>query len=604
MSSPAIDLLISDHFEGLLDEPGRQRLEAWLAADAANRRRFLRLAMDHAALPRLTAVHAALPVTRRTRRIVSVRRRRWPLPLALAAGLLLALGGWWLLAAPPAADRQPLLVGAGRLPAGAAVAADDAPAVLRWDDGSEVRLAPGTRAEVAEGVALRLLAGRFYASIAVQPAAQPARFRTAEAEITVLGTELAVAAAAGESAAEVAHGRVRVRRMDGAEVTVAGGECVAIVPGLPLRARPLGTPAGTVHAVAPGADWPALQPGDVLDLAAGTHTGAWRLAASGTVLRPILVRGAGPLATVLDATGMRTDGQGGPRAALQLEGRHVVVADLALRGARNRQNAAGVRLLSAADGIVLRRCRIADCDLGVDADPGGGSLLVEDCELLGNGVHDGDRAAYNLKLGNRAATVRGCRLADAAFGANILLHAGQHRLEANRLSGGGQGEIGVELGDGEEARVELVGNLVAGRARAAGSNRSRFIYVNRAPTAVASLRVHACTLVAGEDRQCLLDAPGCRVELSASILAGTGRIASSGTRLEGRRNCLPPGRAVEGLTETLLADPRFADPPGGDFQLRADSPCRDAALAPPPALAPPGPTGAATPRTAGRLGAY
>lgn len=615
MNDASIDRLVSDHLDGALDAAGRERLEAWLAADATHRRRFVRLAMDHAALLRLTSVMAAKPATVRTRRILERRPRAWRLPLALAASLLLAVGGWWLWAGAGAAERQPLLLADGsRLAAGSTVAAPaDAAAVLRWDDGSEIRLLPGTQAEVGSGLDLRLLRGRLEAAIATQPEHQPARFATAEAVVTVVGTTLAVEAGEGESAAEVEHGRIGVRRTaDGAEVAVSAGECVAIVPGRDLRVRPLGTPSGTVHRVAPGGAWPdlgRLQPGDAIELAAGTHVGAWRLRASGTALRPIVVRGAGMDATLIDATGAQTSGErSAPRAALQVDGHHVIVADLALRGARNTTaNAAGLRLLPTADAVTLRASRISGCDLGISADPGSGALLVEDCVIHGNGIASAVRSTHNLRLANRSATVRGCRISDAPFGANIELHDGRHRLIGNRISGGAEGEIGIGLTQTTSCELEAVGNLVVGRARATDSNHDRFIYVNRpgGATGTVQLRLHACTLVAGAPLNWMIDAAGGEVTLTASIVAGSTRLATPGTRLGGHGNCLPEHADAGALSGTLHGDPGFADPAAGDYRLAPTSPCRGVAVPQPPAIAPPGTDAPAGPRpAAGGIGAY
>jgi hypothetical protein len=314
-------------------------------------------------------------------------------------------------------------------------------------------------------------------------------------------------------------------------------------------------------------------------------------------------------ATCIDASGASTSGEhNGPRAALQVDGRHVTISGLALRGARNTTaNAAGLRLLSGADIIALRACRIDDCDIGVSADPGPGDLQVEDCVIVGNGIASPVRPTHNLKLANRSSTVRGCRIGDARFGVNVELHDGHHRLIGNRIFGGGEGEIGLELTGAGGSRFDVIDNLVAGRSRAVGSNHSRFIYVNRpqGATGAVQLTLHACTLVAGEPFNWMIDAPGCEVALSSSIVVGSTRLATPGTRLDGQGNCLPVGVDDAGLAGTVRGDPGFADPAAGDYRLLPSSPCRGAAPPRPLAIEPPGIGTPARPRsTGGNIGAY
>jgi ferric-dicitrate binding protein FerR (iron transport regulator) len=639
-SGPPVIRLISDHLDGALDAPGRARLEGWLAEDPAHRQRFVRMAMDHAALKRLASVMAAKPPTLRTRRILARRRPQpWLMPFALAASLMLAAaGGWWRWSGSagspaPAGDHRPLLASAPRQPLLASargvaatigsrlsagtplVTAADGMATLRWDDGSEVHLDAGTEVEIGDGIAVRLVRGRIAAELAAQPSDHPACFTTSEADVFVVGTALAIAAGDGESSAEVGHGRVRVRqRSTAAEAMVGAGECVAIAPGLPLRVRPIGSPAGVVHRVMAGGDWPdqaSVHPGDLIELASGIHPGSHRLTASGTLLRPIVVRGAGMDATVLDATSATTSGEhSGPRGVLQVEGRHVAIRDLTLRGARNATaNAAGVRMLDGADGIALSGCRIAGCDSGMMADPGPGSLLVEDCVIAGNGIDSRARSTGNLKLANRDVTIRGCRISDARFGVNVELRDGTHHLIGNRIGGGAEGEIGIVLSGPGRNSVELAGNLIASEPRAQGSNRSRFIYVHR-PTEVAGtllLAIHASTLVAGEPSNWMIDAPGCTVELTASIVAGSPNLATAGTVLAGTGNCLPAEASDAGLGGTVRGAPGFIDAAAGDYRLLPTSPCHGAAPATPPLprLAPPGVMGGAAPRSPdGNIGAY
>lgn len=621
-----IDALISDHLDGCLADDDRRTLEAWLAAEPANRRRFLRLVMDHQALGRVAATMAAQPPTLRTRRIRRPRRpQAWLLPLA--AALVAAIAGWWLwpgaapadpapgvVAAAKADHDGPVLVVAGgddptaarRLAAGSTVAAVNGPAILRWADGSEVRLDAGSAAEVTAGVGLLLRCGRLSADIAPQPAGRPARFTTAEAEVIVVGTSLAVSAGAGESAAEVSHGRVRVRRIaDGSEVAIGAGECVAVAPGLALRARAIGSPPGSIHRVAPGEAWPdaaRIAPGDVVELAPGTHHGAWRFTASGTALRPVTLRGAGIDRTVLDADGVATTGEhAGPRAVLQIEGHDVAIEGLTLSGARNRENAAGIRVFGGSEAITVRACAIRGCDQGLTSDAGSGEMVVADCVITGNGTADRPGTTHNLNLAGRRSEIRGCRIADAGQGVNVKIRGGDCRLVGNRISGGADGEIVLD-GDG---RLELLGNLVIGTPRADASNRARFIAMNPPPQPATTTRLVlvGCTLVAGDPRNQVIDAPGVAVELTGCIVTGSDHLAAAGTRLGGWGNCIPAAADAPGLSETRRGEPGFRDPAAGDYGLRSDSPCRGSLprpLGPLPDLIPPGPAGSAIPRADSR----
>jgi ferric-dicitrate binding protein FerR (iron transport regulator) len=596
MSLPGdIAALIGDHLDGTLTAEGGRRLEAWLAADPANRRHFLRLVMDHQALiGQVAAWPAPAPV------------RSWPLVTALAAALVLALIGWQLWPAPATTttttttaaatmDNQPLLMAsaATRLVAGATVTGE---ATLRWDDGSTVRLATGSSVTIGSGLALHLEHGRIAVETAAQPPHRPARFTAPGAEMVVVGTSLAITAADGESVTEVTHGQVRVRRTgDGSEVLVGAGASVAVVPGLALRVRPLGAPVGQVHRIVPGDALPeSVAPGDVVEFAAGTHLGAWRWTASGTTLRPITLRGAADATTVIDASATPTTGaHAGPRAAVQLEGRNLVIERLTLTGARNRSNASGIRLTTGAAAVTIRGCRISGCDQGITSDPGTGELLIEDCTITGNGAPERPGRTHNLNLAGVGSTVRGCRISDAPFGLNVKLLNGQHRLVGNRLGGGADGEISLDLSADANGRLDLLGNLVVGTARTGAWNHRRFISVNR-PTGGSGrmqVAVIANTLVVNDPRNVLIDAVGCEVELTGCIITGSDRLVSPGTGLGGRDNLLPAAADDCGLAGSRHGDPGFRDPAAGDYRLSGTSPGRGMVLAQPavaPDLEPPG----------------
>jgi hypothetical protein len=136
-----------------------------------------------------------------------------------------------------------------------------------------------------------------------------------------------------------------------------GGGKVQTITGS-TRAEPLQAPAQPRHiavstASALSAALSNAEPGDVIDLAPVTFSGAWTISRSGTAENPIVIRGAGKDATVIDATGA---GYG-----MTVAGSHVYVEDLTIRGSD------WALRLSGNQGIVLQRTKIADVNKGVDA---------------------------------------------------------------------------------------------------------------------------------------------------------------------------------------------------------------------------------------------
>lgn len=205
---------------------------------------------------REVALHAALRLerdaaqvgtgrTRRARRRLLERRRNGYWSLAVAALLLVALG---ILALYPQLQRPaPLaelveaagasadgrLVSSGeRLSAGAELRLAGV-ARLRFPGlGAELRLEPGSALVLAED-GLHLDAGRVEAAVERQAPGCRFRISTAQAQVTVVGTRFAVAAAPDRTRVEVQAGQVEVaaagwvRRLD-------AGESVAIPADPPL----------------------------------------------------------------------------------------------------------------------------------------------------------------------------------------------------------------------------------------------------------------------------------------------------------------------------------------------------------------------------------
>ncbi|HYE08147.1 MAG TPA: FecR domain-containing protein [Planctomycetota bacterium] len=646
------DLLISAHLDDGLDAAGHAELEAWLHDDRANRLRFLRAVADHQALRK--RAQPVKHVSRRTLRRIRRTRQRSPLRFvipavaALAAALVVAvlLRGPDAPAAPDAvaevvaADAElPTIAaasGASIERAGRASAASpsatlaigdrvivdaDGQVELRYVDGTALRLAAGARVLVEDARAGKRLAvedGVLSAEVAAQPAGRPASFRTAHAEVEVIGTRLSIAVAGTESSVAVSHGRVGVtRRDDGARIELGAGETGLIAHDVPLRARPTGSPSGTVHRVGAGQPYatlvalPPLAAGDVVEIHPGTYREALKFTADGTSLRPIVIRGVGAERPLIDGTGIDTSGEGAvPRGLMQIEGDHYVVERLRFTGARNGVGSAAIRGHDCR-ATVIRDCVIADCDVGIDVV--GDDLLIEDCDIGGCGTGSVDEPSPSVRLAGGRATLRGSHLHDSVHGMLLKVSCRVFEAHANRIVRGDDGEISLGAGSGGiDHRIAFVGNLIAGQAERRG-NRLRFISIDTSKTAMTgTLDLVNNTFVAANPGVIFLMVTdsGLKVRADNTIFAGSSQIVEPGPcELSGRANWILPGTAVpKGFSAPATgAEPGFVDADADDFRLRRDSPCRGRAVASLPVLRQPAsrPAAGSTPRRdAGDLGAF
>ncbi len=400
--------LIQGWIDQELDQRGQAELERWLAAAPEPRRRFLIATHLHQRLGQLAPVQAiARPRGRQVRRLRRRSARSLAITLAVAA-LVMAGVGAWLVAhghAPasggPAADQLPreavtprvpsqwsvasaiacTRIRAGlrsSLPSGPLSAGDavetgvDGAAELRMQDGTVLRIGAHARCEIPATAGAQagnipnqpemiLARGTLACEGAKQRPDAPLCLATQNARIRVIGTHLLIACDGVESTVTVTRGSVAVTAIGASEgVVLDAGQSGLVTTSPELAAarsvlvRPIGEPWGRLVRVGPGeavatlAQVPALSPGDVVEIAAGTYHEARRWTESGTVLRPIVIRAATGAAVVIDGTGLDLSGVGAvSRALFQVEGAHVRVEGVTFTHARNRQNAAGIRLLAA-----------------------------------------------------------------------------------------------------------------------------------------------------------------------------------------------------------------------------------------------------------------
>ncbi|UXI70561.1 chondroitinase-B domain-containing protein [Tahibacter amnicola] len=151
--------------------------------------------------------------------------------------------------------------------------------------------------------------------------------------------------------------------------------------------RPLPAAAGTPNKTAnPGnlvSMLAGLNPGDVLELAAGNYTNlGLQISRSGTQEQPIVIRGASQAGTVLSS----------PSRVLQILGAsHVTIENLTLQGSGTNSgtnaSSRGIEFWNGAPGqtnITLRNLVITGVDVGIKAHATVRGVLVHHCTLTGN----------------------------------------------------------------------------------------------------------------------------------------------------------------------------------------------------------------------------
>jgi transmembrane sensor len=159
-------------------------------------------------------------------------RRSWPVPVAVAALLLAALGLgrlWNEVRADTAFAATELITGAEEL------------VTARLGDGSVVRLAPGSRLRITDRKGHRevWLDGQAFFAVASRP--EPFLVRTRVGEALVLGTRFSVGVREDSLQLMVVEGRVALSA-SGERVEIAAGQASHVVPGSAPRVETVRDP--------------------------------------------------------------------------------------------------------------------------------------------------------------------------------------------------------------------------------------------------------------------------------------------------------------------------------------------------------------------------
>ncbi|HYG74439.1 MAG TPA: FecR family protein [Planctomycetota bacterium] len=264
MSRQRFEELLNRYEDSLASAAELEELAALLEENADFRRELVERNRLETGLHELgaTLTVANRPSVRKAAARVSIRRHAkkshaWN-AVGIAAALVLAIGAaLWLgskstqpahvlAQVEDAADAtttrtgkvEPLKNGAALHPGDTITSGPAGRMTLAYADGTRVFVAHDTQMIVAlESGAkhVRILRGEVSATVAKQRAGQPMIFKTSNAQATVIGTQLKIAAAGESTRLEVISGVVQLRRSnDGQSVEVTAGKFVVAENGKPL----------------------------------------------------------------------------------------------------------------------------------------------------------------------------------------------------------------------------------------------------------------------------------------------------------------------------------------------------------------------------------
>ncbi|MBX3441783.1 MAG: right-handed parallel beta-helix repeat-containing protein [Planctomyces sp.] len=209
----------------------------------------------------------------------------------------------------------------------------------------------------------------------------------------------------------------------------------------------------------------------------------WVVAARGTAEQPIVIRGVpGPEGQlpIIDAegavTGPQLDFWSGARGIIKIGGSNnppdvmpawIVIEGLELRGARPGRNffgreglaeyseSASAIYVERGEHITIRSCRLHDCANGFFSAHDSAHVLVEGCDIFGNGV-EGSAYQHNNYTQSAGITFQFNRfgpLRDGCGGSNLKDRSSGTIIRYNLIEGGNRQIDLVEAQEGTEIRA-------------------------------------------------------------------------------------------------------------------------------------------------------
>ena len=340
-----------------------------------------------------------------------------------------------------------------------------------------------------------------------------------------------------------------------------------------------GQPFATIGSV------PALQPGDIVDIFAGTYNEVVRWTNPGTAGNPITIRGMGATRPVVDATGFTVDGVlPRPRAVFQVEASYIIIQNLEFVNARNGDNGSGIRVTSygaPTTNVTIDNCMVDNNDMGIMSDSTD-NLLIQSCDVGFNGTANRTGYSHNFYLGGTKSTIQSCYIHDSLYGQNFKTRGHYTELLYNFIANSQDGEVGL-VDDPPTAlpnsNAVMIGNLVVAKPRISGFNGERFIQFGQDSGGAHNGTLNAInnTFVAGDSRINFLDAniSGASIVATNNIFYNSLTLSTGNGPVSGTNNWAQSGASIPaGMIGTVLgSDPSFVNPGVSDYHLTAASPC-------------------------------
>ena len=351
-----------------------------------------------------------------------------------------------------------------------------------------------------------------------------------------------------------------------------------------------------------------LQPGDVLEVAAGTgYRGQITFLNSGTPDQPITVRG-------IDRPVLTGSGSVDRGAVVRFQGDHYVFENFEITSLRDPKTWRGLYVV--ADDITIRNCVVHDvAGQGVQGSDSGGSITLQMVEIYrcgaGDKAHQIYAATSNDRFPNAVFTMQNCYVHDGLGGNNVKSRAGRTVLQANWIEGAAAHELdligadpsGQKPGTADAVRedADVIGNIFRKRAGSIGyfarlgtdgTGASNAVYRFAYNTFIVDADVRGTPTVFGAKAAAKTLEANNNVFFSAvpkmRIVYGTGfgETRGAGNWCSSSATAVPSGWiAWQG------EDPGFRDPAKLDFKPKPDSPLVGRAVAIPmkPTWQPPTP---------------